>query len=128
MDDYVGYDAVGLAELIRRRQVGAEEVLAEAIRRTEAGNGRINAVVAKLYDEARATARMPLPDSPLAGVPFLIKDLTFVAARRAPWAAACSQISYPITMPKSWRVTDRAWYPMHMTRRTQLKANRLSRY
>ena len=74
--DYERYDALELARLIRLRELSAVEVLDEAIGRAEAVNPRLNAVVAKAYDEARAQARKPLPDTPLAGVPFLIKDIT----------------------------------------------------
>src|SRR5262249_57231312 len=38
-------------------------------------NPKVNAVVQKTYDEARATLRATLPSGPLAGVPYLIKDL-----------------------------------------------------
>ena len=43
--------------------------------RIERHNGTLNAVVHKAYDEARETAKGPLPDGPFKGVPFLIKDL-----------------------------------------------------
>jgi amidase/6-aminohexanoate-cyclic-dimer hydrolase len=78
MTDYANYDAVGLGELVRRGEVSPAELLEEAIRRTQAGNGTINAVVHRLYDEARADAGARLPASPLAGVPFLIKDMAYV--------------------------------------------------
>ena len=76
--DYERYDALGLAQLIRDRQVSAAEVLDEAIARADAANPRINAVVAKCYAPARRTATQPLADTPLAGVPFLIKDITYL--------------------------------------------------
>ena len=46
-----------------------------AIRRIEALNPGLNAVVTPLYDRARAAARQPLPPGPFAGVPYLLKDL-----------------------------------------------------
>ena len=75
--DYDRYDALELARLIRSRELAAVEVLDEAIARAERVNPRLNAIVAKSYDEARAQARKPLPDTTLAGVPFLIKDITY---------------------------------------------------
>jgi amidase len=75
--DYDRYDALELATLIRTRQLNAVEVLDEAIARAEAVNPKLNAVVAKSYDDARARALEPLPETPLAGVPFLIKDITY---------------------------------------------------
>ena len=75
MRDYANYDGLGLAELVRNRDVTPGELLEAAIERTERSNPKLNAVVYKAYDEARATASRALPDGPFKGVPFLIKDL-----------------------------------------------------
>jgi hypothetical protein len=73
--DYMQHDATGLAALVRRGEVSAAELLELAIARTEAVNGSINAVCLKHYDEARAALKSIDPNAPLAGVPFLLKDL-----------------------------------------------------
>lgn len=73
--DYVRHDAVGLAELVRRREVSATELLEAAIARTEAVNPALNAVVLKHYELAREAARGGLPAGALSGVPMLLKDL-----------------------------------------------------
>jgi Asp-tRNA(Asn)/Glu-tRNA(Gln) amidotransferase A subunit family amidase len=73
--EYADYDGLGLAELVRARQVAPEEVLEAAIGRIEALNPALNAVVTRVYDEARLAARRHDRDAPLAGVPFLLKDL-----------------------------------------------------
>ena len=73
--EYHQYDALGLAELVRTRQVTATELVEEAIRRIDAHNPSVNAVVYTMYDQARAAARSVLPDGPFTGVPFLLKDL-----------------------------------------------------
>ena len=73
-DEYVAYDAMGLAELVRARKVSAGEVIEAAIARTEAVNPKVNAVVERLYDQARAAAATGL-DGPLAGAPWAVKDL-----------------------------------------------------
>lgn len=73
--EYAAYDGLGLAELVRNRDVSPTEVLDAAIERIERHNGALNAVVYKAYDEARAVAGGALPDGPFKGVPFLIKDL-----------------------------------------------------
>ncbi len=73
--EYADYDALGLGELIAKKQVTPQEVLEAAIERIEALNPKINAVVQKSYDEARAVIRAGLPSGPLAGVPYLMKDL-----------------------------------------------------
>jgi amidase len=73
--DYARYDGLGLAELVRRREVVPLDLVEEAIRRIEALNPQVNAVVHRMYDAARAATRGPLGDGPFAGVPFLLKDL-----------------------------------------------------
>ena len=75
MRDYADYDGLGLAGLVRKGEVTPLELLDAAIERIERHNGKLNAVVHKAYDEARATAKGALPDGPFKGVPFLIKDL-----------------------------------------------------
>lgn len=74
-DDYVQYDGLGLAELVQRGEVTPLELVETAIARIEACNPKLNAVVTKLYDRARAAAQADLPDGPFKGVPFLMKDL-----------------------------------------------------
>jgi Asp-tRNA(Asn)/Glu-tRNA(Gln) amidotransferase A subunit family amidase len=71
---YGAYDALGLAELVRSKEVTPEELLEAAIARIERVNPKINAVVTKMYDEARATIAS-VPEGPFTGVPFLLKDL-----------------------------------------------------
>jgi amidase len=74
--EYGRYDALGLADLVRRGEVSAGEVLEEAIARIERLNPRLNAVVLSMYQQARATARgSTSKEAPFGGVPFLIKDL-----------------------------------------------------
>ncbi len=73
--EYDDYDGLGLAHLVRRGEVSPLELLEEAIARIERHNPKLNAVVYKAYDEARATAKTKLPDGPFKGVPFLIKDI-----------------------------------------------------
>ncbi len=73
--EYADYDGLGLAELVRRKEVTPAELVEAAIERIERHNGTLNAVVHEAYDEARATARGRLSDGPFTGVPFLVKDL-----------------------------------------------------
>ncbi|HSX80438.1 MAG TPA: amidase [Candidatus Saccharimonadia bacterium] len=74
-NEYEQYDALGLAELVRQRQVTPQELLEAAMARVEARDGRINAVVTTMYDQARAAIAAGLPDGPFTGVPFMLKDL-----------------------------------------------------
>jgi amidase len=73
--EYGSYDGVGLADLVRTKQVGAAELLDEAMARTARIDPRINAVVVKHGDFARRQIDKGLPDGPFTGVPFLLKDL-----------------------------------------------------
>ena len=74
-EEFDRFDGLGLAELVRQRKVSPSELLELAISRLEAVNPTLNAVVAKLYDQARAAVAAGLPDGPFTGVPFLLKDL-----------------------------------------------------
>ena len=74
-NEYEQYDALGLAELVRQRQVTPQELLDAAIARVEARDGSVNAVVTTMYDQARAAIAAGLPDGPFTGVPFMLKDL-----------------------------------------------------
>jgi len=82
-DDFAELDAVGQAELVRTGQATALELVDATIRRIEAVNPRLNAVVTAFFDKARNLAKGSLPDSQLSGVPYLIKDLDdFYGERR----------------------------------------------
>lgn len=67
-------DATGLAELVRRKEVSALELVDDAIAKCEQVNGSLNAVVTEMFDRARDEAEAPLGNGPFAGVPFLMKD------------------------------------------------------
>jgi hypothetical protein len=69
-----GLDAVGTAEAIRKGDLTAQEAVEAAIRRAQAVDPRINAIVTEAYDRARASARGTLSGA-FAGVPTFIKDL-----------------------------------------------------
>jgi len=73
--EYGRYDALDLAALVREGQVSAQELLDEALARTAAVNPKINAVIHLMEKRAREAIAAGLPDGPLQGVPFLVKDL-----------------------------------------------------
>lgn len=75
--EYEQHDGLGLKALIDNREVSAAEVLEAAISRAEKSNPDINAIVTPLFEEARAVAAAK-PEGPLAGIPFLIKDLAYM--------------------------------------------------
>ncbi|MCP4751864.1 MAG: amidase [Proteobacteria bacterium] len=72
--EYDQYDGLGLAELIRRKEIGAEEVCEEAIQRIKELNPKLNAVVTPMYDLVKEQLKAGSPESPFYGVPFLLKD------------------------------------------------------
>ena len=73
---YLHQDAVGLAALIRAGELHPKEVLAAALDQIERFDTRINAIAWRRFDLAAQEAERTLPDSPVSGVPFLIKALS----------------------------------------------------
>jgi amidase len=74
-DDYLAQDAIGLAGLIAGGEITAAEALEAALTRSAKVNPKINAVSLDLSDRARRELAAKAPTGPLAGVPFLLKDL-----------------------------------------------------
>ena len=72
--EYKEYDALGLSELLQKKEVSAKELLEEAIFLTETLDPLINAVPQKHFELAMAQAETDLK-GPFFGVPFLLKDL-----------------------------------------------------
>ena len=76
--EYVRYDGLGLADLVRRREVTREEVVAAAIDVARLQNPKINAICHEAYEQALQEARAKDDDrssgGPFDGVPFLLKD------------------------------------------------------
>ncbi|WP_067546498.1 amidase [Nocardia crassostreae] len=73
-DEYRAHDAVGLAALVADKQVDPSELLALALARCGAVDPVLNAVSLLMTEVGEKLARQP-GDGPLAGVPFLLKDL-----------------------------------------------------
>ena len=67
-------DVTEQAALVRRGEVSALELVDAAIARLE-DKRELNVLVHEQFEAARAEAARPLRDGPLAGVPFLLKDL-----------------------------------------------------
>ena len=78
--EYATYDGLGLAELVRKKEVKPSELVEEAISRIEKLNPQLNAVIYKMYELARKTADGDIPDGPFKGVPFLLKDIRAACA------------------------------------------------
>jgi amidase len=73
--EYGDHDALGLADLVRRKKISPRELVDEAIARAEKLNPKLNAIVFKAYDQARAAAKTASTRGLFAGVPMLLKDM-----------------------------------------------------
>lgn len=69
------HDTIGLAGLVAAGEVRSVELVEASIRRIEERNPTLNAVVHRRFEEALAEAAASDGGAPLAGVPFLVKDL-----------------------------------------------------
>jgi Asp-tRNA(Asn)/Glu-tRNA(Gln) amidotransferase A subunit family amidase len=73
--DFDQYDGIGLAELIAKGAVSAEDVLETSLSRIDAVNGAVNAISQRMDEFAKAQLTHDRPQSLLSGVPYPIKDL-----------------------------------------------------
>ncbi len=71
---YDQFDGLGLAELIRKKEVSASEVLEAAINKAEEHKD-LNAIIRPMYDEAKKEMGKLRGDGIFEGVPTLLKDL-----------------------------------------------------
>jgi amidase len=75
MHELAFIDATAQADLVRRKEISAAELVEFAITRIEQLNPVLNAVITALYDQARHAVTRVDPSAPLSGVPFVLKDL-----------------------------------------------------
>lgn len=80
-DEYLSYDAVDLARLVREGEVTAGELAQCAAALVEQWNPSINAVL-ELFDDVDDILAAASKGAPFSGVPFLIKDLVIQAEGR----------------------------------------------
>jgi Asp-tRNA(Asn)/Glu-tRNA(Gln) amidotransferase A subunit family amidase len=80
-----------LAAAVRHGDIHPRELVEESLRRIEAANPSLNAVVALRAEEALAEAEQHPRKGPLAGLPLLVKDLARTVGMRttfgSPWYA-----------------------------------------
>jgi amidase len=105
-DEYSSFDGLALGRLVRERKVTAAELMEAAIARAEKHNPKINAIVFRDYERARAAARERKPGAaPFEGVPLLLKDIMGDCAGM-PTRSACAFV--PATpMPADSEVVAR---------------------
>ena len=80
MDRYTEADATELAAWVARSKASPADLVEAAIAGIEKVNPALNAVVHRMYDQARTAASNGLPAGPFRGVPMVVKDFDgFVA-------------------------------------------------
>jgi amidase len=79
--EYASYDGLGLAELVRRKEIAPRELCHLALQAIEKLNPQLNAVI-ETFPE-RAGSAMPNTPGPFLGVPFLVKDFPIEAGTKA---------------------------------------------
>src|SRR5438094_7608803 len=75
MNDLGGMDATAIAAAIRAGELSAREVLEASVDAMAERDPVLNAIAESRVDRALAEVESGLPDGPLTGVPFVIKDL-----------------------------------------------------
>jgi amidase len=82
LSEFAAYDGIGLAELIRRRDVTPREVGRCILAGIEICNPRLNAVIETYADAVESLSETPTL-APFYGLPTLTKDFPIEAGRRA---------------------------------------------
>ena len=72
--EYIQYDGLGLAQLVKNKELQPFELLEVALERTYQVNPKLNAIIIPMYEQAQQCAQQPRSGQ-FAGVPFLVKDL-----------------------------------------------------
>ena len=65
--EFGNYDALGLAQLIRDREVSAAEVMEAAIERIETVNPELNFISVRCYELGRSLAKGDIPSGTVHG-------------------------------------------------------------
>jgi len=91
---------------VRRRALHPTEITEAAIAAIEALNPTLNALVLEDFERARARSRSLDPDAPLAGVPFLIKD---VDVHTEEWPTTNSSRFFADAKPRADSEMVRRW-------------------
>ncbi len=73
--EYSSYDGLGLAELVRRREISPRELAEAALTGIAHLNPRLSAVLETFPDRVERIPDIARLEGPLGGVPFLVKDL-----------------------------------------------------
>lgn len=74
LQEYLQYDGLGLAELVKQKHIQPSELLSLAMQRSQQVNPLLNAIVIPMQEHAKKRVNSHLTGA-FAGVPFLVKDL-----------------------------------------------------
>ena len=72
--EYGNYDGIGLADLVRRKEVSPTTLIDTAIDAISQVNPQLNCVVQSLRKQAISDLKTAEPSAPFYGVPFLVKE------------------------------------------------------
>ncbi len=89
--EYRSYDALGLAQLVKQREIKPAELVQIATARAEEVNSQLNAIIHPLYERALERASPVDTKATFAGVPFLLKDLMIELAG-TPFSEGCGAL------------------------------------
>jgi amidase len=73
--EYAAFDALGLADLVARRQVGGRELRTCAAAAAAALNPDLNAILELFSDRVEGGDPAASADGPFTGIPFFLKDI-----------------------------------------------------
>jgi amidase len=82
LEEYAQFDALALADIVRKGKVTAKELAAVALQGIEKVNPRLHAIIEVYADALPAIKKGPPPSGPFGGVPFLRKDIGATEAGR----------------------------------------------
>jgi amidase len=107
-EEYSARDGTALAELVRQGEVSPLELADAAIERIDTLNLELNAVVERDYDSSRAAAATVDRRLPLAGVPFLAKDVNIEVrglhlTYSCRWLASLPAATQDAPLAERWR-------------------------
>jgi amidase len=102
---YTRSDATALGELVRKGEVTPGELVEAAITVIDRLNPRLNAVIHRRDELARAEAAKVPADAPFAGVPYLLKDLASMW-EGVPLTNACVWLK-DMRAPADWEAARR---------------------
>src|SRR5690625_3343271 len=76
LSEYIDFDGIGLAELVKKGEVTAEELAELSFTQLKEVDQALNAVTQTRGAQAKQELKQLDPEAPFAGVPFYLKDIS----------------------------------------------------